>query len=59
MYRGWEAREREQGLVLTPVVALMYIQPHLIGWFVVSLQKEDGRPDRPVRGERIINDVRE
>ena len=58
MYSGWEAREREQGLVLTPVIALMYI-PHVIGWFVVSLQKEDGRPDRPVRGERIMNDVRE
>ena len=27
-----------------------HVRPHLIGRFVVSLQEEDGRPDRPVRG---------
>ena len=26
-----------------------HVRPHLIGWFVMSLQEEDGRPDRPVR----------
>ena len=32
-----------------------HARPHLIGWFVMSLQEEDGRPDRPVRGvERMI-----
>ena len=27
-----------------------HVRPHLIGWFEVSLQEEDGRLDRPVRG---------
>ena len=26
-----------------------HVRPHLIGQFVMSLQEEDGRPDRPVR----------
>ena len=26
-----------------------HVRPHLIGWFEVSLQEEDGRQDRPVR----------
>ena len=27
-----------------------HVRPHLIGQFVMSLQEEDGRPDRSVRG---------
>ena len=46
MDRGTESqRGRKVGWSLHPVIALMY---DLI-WFVVSVQEENGRLDRPVR----------
>ena len=41
---GW--REGEGQKLVGPY---SHVQPHLIGWFEVSLQEEDGRLDRPVR----------
>ena len=42
--RRSESKDKERS-VLTP-----HVRPHLIGQFVVSLQEEDGRSDRPARG---------
>ena len=46
---GWTEREEER-LVGPYPSHCSHVRPHLIGWFVVSLQEEDGRLDRPVRG---------
>ena len=51
-YRGQEGwTEREEGRLVGPYPShCSHVQPHLIGWFEVSVQEEDGRLDRPVRG---------
>ena len=44
-------RDREGGRLVGPYPShCSHVRPHLIGWFEVSLQEEDGRLDRPVRG---------
>ena len=44
-------RGMERGRLVGPYPShCSHVRPHLIGWFVVSLQEEDGRLDRPVRG---------
>ena len=44
-------RDREGRSLVGPYPShCSHVRLHLIGWFVVSLQEEDGRLDRPVRG---------
>ena len=46
---GWT--ESQRGRLVGPYPShCSHVQLHLIGWFEVSLQEEDGRLDRPVRG---------
>ena len=46
-----KGREGERGRLIGPYPShCSHVRPHLIGCFVVSLQEEDGRLDRPVRG---------
>ena len=55
-------RDRERGrLVGSYPSHCSHVQPHLIGWFEVSLQEEDGRLDRPegLILDRIMIHVRE
>ena len=48
---GWRERDREGGRLVGPYPShCSHVRPHLIGWFEVSFQEEDGRLDRPVRG---------
>ena len=46
---GWTVGGRGEKRLVSPYPShCSHVRPHLIGWFVVSLQ-EDGKLDRPVR----------
>ena len=48
---GGGVRKGQRGRLVGPYPShCSHVRLHLIGWFEVSLQEEDERLDRPVRG---------